>query len=77
MDKKVRSNRIKVQCLLCGSEFVKEYKSTHEKKLHGGKCVSIKIVGVPENPFVLAAKKKEKMKNLIKVFGTRPVRLPC
>lgn len=58
MDKKGKSGRFQVKCLTCGSEFNRDYKTTHEKKKHDGKIVQIKMVGAPENPFVLAASAK-------------------
>lgn len=59
MDQKKKSGRFQVQCLSCGSEFNRDYKSTHEKKMHHGNLVQIKVVGAPENPFVLAAKRQK------------------
>lgn len=50
MEKKPRPARVPVKCLSCGSEFNKDYKKTHETKIHGGNSVKIKRVGIPENP---------------------------
>lgn len=65
MDKKGKSGRFQVKCLICGSEFNRDYKATHEKKRHNGNFVQIKIVGAPENPFILAASaKRQKLETL-------------
>lgn len=58
MDKKGKSGRFQVKCLTCGSEFNRDYKTTHERRKHDGQNVQIKMVGAPENPFVLAASAK-------------------
>lgn len=65
MDKKARPGRVLVKCSSCGSVFNKDYQKMHEKKIHGGNSVKTKRVGVPENPFTLAASKKKRERELI------------
>lgn len=58
--------RIKIQCTECGSKFDDDYRIRHERLVHGGKRVKIKVAGAPANPFEAASYgKKVKMYSLI------------
>lgn len=60
MDKKIkiRPGRVQVKCVKCGSEFNRDYKKTHEQKVHNGETYQVKNVGAPDNPFAAAKKTK-------------------
>ncbi len=50
--------RYKVQCCSCSKIFNNDYQNTHEIKVHNNQKVSVKRLGIPENPFEAAKKKK-------------------
>lgn len=52
-----KRKRIKLECEECGSQFDDDYKSRHEKSIHGGKKVKVKHVGAPLNPFEASKRK--------------------
>lgn len=63
---KRKRNRVKIECLECGSTFDKDYRGKHERTQHGGEKVRIKHVGAPKNPFEAAIKiSKVNKKNII------------
>lgn len=61
---KRKRNRVKIECLECGSTFDKDYRGKHERTQHGGEKVRIKHVGAPKNPFEAAIKRSKVNKKI-------------